>query len=62
MTLSERGAQIREARRQQGLSRYRAAIKARVHPNSVALAELGATSQRMLERIAKALGLPEQQP
>jgi transcriptional regulator with XRE-family HTH domain len=62
MTRSERGAQIREERQRLGLSRYSAAKKARVHPNSVMLAERGATSESMLERIARALGLAETRP
>ena len=64
MTLVERGASIRAERQRQGLSQYRAAIKAGVHPNSVILAEKGAASPAIIERIASALGieLPEGQP
>jgi hypothetical protein len=60
MTQSERGAQIRETRQRQGLSIYRAAVRARVHPNTVRMAELGATSDAMIEKIARALGVSEQ--
>ncbi len=62
MTRSERGAQIREARQRQKLSTYRVAIRADIHPNSVWLAECGAASEEMIERIARVLGLPEQRP
>lgn len=57
MTLSDRGARLREDRQRQGLSLYKTAVKAGVHPNSVMLAERGATSERTLERIEVALGI-----
>lgn len=62
MTLSERGARLREERLRAGLSLYRLATIARVHPNSVMLAERGATSEAMLDRIAAALGLDPAEP
>ncbi len=55
MTLSELGAQLREERLRRHLSLYRTATLAGVHPNSVALAEKGATSEAMLDRIGAAL-------
>lgn len=62
MTLSELGAELRAERQRQGLSLYRTGVKARVHPNSVHLAERGAASPEMMERIAKALGLEVEAP
>ncbi len=58
MTLSERGARLRKERLRVGLSLYRLATRAGVHPNSVMLAERGATSAAMLDRIAIALHAP----
>jgi len=55
MTLSEFGAQVRKDRLAKGLSLYKAAVLARVHPNSVMLCERGATSKAMAERISRAL-------
>jgi transcriptional regulator with XRE-family HTH domain len=55
MTRSELGALIREARHRRKLSLYRVAVLARVHPNTVALAERGAVSDAALARIAAAL-------
>jgi len=59
MTLSELGASIREERLRLGLSLFRAATRVRppCHPNSVLLAERGATSRVMAARIARALGV-----
>lgn len=55
MTLSERGALLRKERLRLQLSLYRAAMVARVHPNTIMLAERGATSEATLERIVVAL-------
>ncbi len=55
MTLSERGAMLRKERLRLRLSLYRTAMIAQVHPNTVLLAERGATSEATLERIATAL-------
>ena len=55
MTPSERGALLREKRERAGLSLYRTAVLAKVHPNTVHLAEKGATSPAMLDKIESAL-------
>jgi transcriptional regulator with XRE-family HTH domain len=55
MTRSELGALVRDERRRRKLSLYRVAVRAQVHPNTVALAERGAVSEAMLARIATAL-------
>jgi hypothetical protein len=61
-TRSERGEELRHLRQRLGLSAYRAAILADIHPNSLLLAERGACSEQMLERIAKALAASEPRP
>lgn len=57
MTTTERGEQLRAERQRRKLSLYEVAKLAGCHPNSVALADRGACSAAMLERIAAALGL-----
>lgn len=61
MTLSERGARLRQERLRRKLSLYRLAQKVGVHPNSVALAERGAASEAMIAKIAAELGLAQVQ-
>jgi transcriptional regulator with XRE-family HTH domain len=51
----ERGARLRRERRRLGWSQATVAARAGVHPNSVRLAELGAGSAAMLQKIADAL-------
>ena len=57
MTLSERGAQLREERQRQQKSIFRVAVETNLHPNTVRNAELGAASEASVSRIAAALGV-----
>lgn len=57
MTMSERGEQLRTERQRRKLSLYEVAKRAGCHPNSVALAERGASSEAMIRRIGATLGV-----
>jgi transcriptional regulator with XRE-family HTH domain len=61
-TRHERGARIRRRRLREKLSIYQLAVRAGAHPNSVRLAEHGACSDAMLDRVETALARTEPKP